>query len=171
MQSGKNPINNKGFTNEALFPHTDRSPLPNPPDYLLNWVIKEPEKEGEILLVPGDKVYRSLQADHPETAKKLLQTEVAFFDGYHKYVDTIIQEKCGHSFFRFRLDNCINYPPSLNQDICVLKAVIEQHIISINPTKGFAYLIDNQRWLHGRNAFQGERIIGRIHIKKGNTLC
>jgi hypothetical protein len=45
----------------------------------------------------------------------------------------------------------------------VLLAAIERHTHTFDLSPGQGYVVDNHRWLHGRDAYHGPRALYRLH--------
>lgn len=162
---GKNKKNSLAFTQLGLYPHTDRSPLENPPKYLLNWTSTASVKGGNSLFVDGHKLYQLLKEYHPSTLQQLKEKVATFSDSINTRTDSIFSKDSQDNItIRFRNDNCVVFDDSVSKAIEILKKIIDQETVSIPLTKGEAYLIDNTRWLHGREPYEGHRVIYRLHI-------
>jgi hypothetical protein len=162
---GSNPKNSRAFTRLGLIPHTDRSTKRVPPKYLLNWVQEPSQHGGEILLTDGNLLYKKMKKEYPSKLK-ILQDKIAFFsDGISSYIAPIFNKNSvGDISIRFRDDNCVFFSDEAKPAILVLKKLICENTNIYTFQAGEGYLLDNTRWLHGRNAYSGHRLICRIHL-------
>jgi hypothetical protein len=44
----------------------------------------------------------------------------------------------------------------------VLRATIDRHAVTLQLRVTQGYVLDNRRWLHGRRAFSGNRVLYRV---------
>jgi hypothetical protein len=165
-KSGKNIKNSRAFTRLHLYPHTDRSPLINPPKYVLNWVKEAALEGGESLLVDGWLLFKEMKDYYPAHLKILQKAIATFTDGINTYIGPIFKSKNQKTIIRFRDDDCVLFSDEAKESIKCLKELIDQHLIVIKLNDGEGYLIDNTRWLHGRNGYSGHRFICRMHIEE-----
>lgn len=167
-KSGKNVRNSRAFTRLSLYPHTDRSPMRKPPRYLLNWVQEAAQHGGETLLVDGWLLYEEMEKDYPKDLS-ILQTSIATFtDGINTHIDSIFKkDERGVISIRFRDDDCVLFADDAKPSVDCLRALIRKNLLTFELKTGDAYLLDNTRWLHGRNAYTGHRLICRLHINEG----
>ncbi|WP_309112798.1 TauD/TfdA family dioxygenase [Saccharothrix sp.] len=47
--------------------------------------------------------------------------------------------------------------------LVTLRAAIDQHVTDLDLSAGQGYILDNHRWLHGRRAFTGHRVVHRVN--------
>lgn len=162
---GENIKNRRAFSNLDLYPHTDRSPTRHPPDILFNWVVKPSLEGGESVLVDGVKIFNYLRLNNPKESDILQEKDVAmFFDGIDSFIGPIFKKKGKRISIRFRNDSCIKIKPHAKYAIECLKKAIFLFKKSYSLGVGDAYLLDNHRFLHGREKYTGERIISRVLI-------
>jgi alpha-ketoglutarate-dependent taurine dioxygenase len=164
-KTGNNQKNSRAFTRMSLVPHTDRSTIINPPKYLLNWVQEKSPYGGETLLLDGKNLYQEIKKEYPQHLKILLDKIAMFSDGINSYISPIFKkQKNGDITIRFRDDNCVSFSDEAKPAVTILQKLISEKSVSYSFEAGEGYLIDNTRWLHGRNAYSGHRLICRIHI-------
>ncbi|MGW4212842.1 TauD/TfdA family dioxygenase [Lentzea sp. NPDC004789] len=53
--------------------------------------------------------------------------------------------------------------PEVNRWIPALRAAIDRHAFEFGLAAGQGYVLDNHRWLHGRRAFTGQRVVHRVN--------
>ncbi len=68
---------------------------------------------------------------------------------------------------RLRLDDLAQFSPEVTRWLPTLRATIHQHTTTFTLAAGQGYVLDNHRWLHGRRAYTGPRVMYRI---TGNPL-
>ena len=159
----------KGFSADALFPHTDQSCLEEPALFLLQVCREQAGTGGSAVLVDGRELYRDLARSFPELLGYLSGPRAAMFsDGRNSHCGAIFQAvEAGGIAVRFRYDSCGFFSPQLAPHIGYLLKLIEKHANRIDLHPGQAYIINNRWWLHGRESFLGEREMWRILLKAG----
>jgi alpha-ketoglutarate-dependent taurine dioxygenase len=149
----------KGFTNDALAPHTDRSTTSNPPAILATAVIEAASRGGRAMLCDGLAMLLTLRAEGltiDDLSKIYLETE----DGSRNGVFDFDGEKCR---IRYRDDNVAH--PQGTASGRVALACLRRFLprgITIDMKEGDGYIVHNHRYLHGRQCFAGDRKIVRI---------
>jgi len=68
---------------------------------------------------------------------------------------------------RLRLDDLAQFSSETMRWLPVLRAAIDRHATVLRLNTGQGYILDNHRWLHGRRAFTGQRVMYRVN---GNPL-
>ncbi len=63
---------------------------------------------------------------------------------------------------RLRLDDLAQFSPQATRALPALRATISRHAITFALAAGQGYVLDNHRWLHGRRAYTGHRVIYRV---------
>lgn len=151
-------INKYGFSNHHLFPHTDRSNMENPPDYAILWCEKAADHGGESTILDAEEYllpvlekanFSAIFAS--ENSPELIQKSL-----YDKETGT----------FRFRNDDFIYFPPSKLHTFNKLLEIIKKNQITLPLKDGHALIVDNQRMLHGRQAFLGNRTMHRVLVHR-----
>lgn len=152
-----------GFSARALAPHTDRSGIVYPPALLAICCSQPAESGGECVLVDGQTVYDDLAANQPDTLKSLFLPRSVQFGGAGGYLGSILSKGIADRIIlRARFDDLAKFSPALNRWILKLSDTIDRHAITFTLRAGEGYILDNHRWLHGRRAFTGQRVIHRI---------
>jgi alpha-ketoglutarate-dependent taurine dioxygenase len=152
-----------GFTTSELVPHTDRSSVEHPPRLLLIACGQAAETGGECILVDGAAVYADLAETEPDAVRALSEPRSALFGGAAGYLGSVFAAQPGNRIsVRLRLDELAKYSAEPERWLGALRAAIDRHVISLALVRGDAYVLDNHRWLHGRQAFSGDRIFYRV---------
>jgi Taurine catabolism dioxygenase TauD, TfdA family len=68
---------------------------------------------------------------------------------------------------RLRLDDLVSFSPEVAEWIPQLTASINRHTFTVTLQRGQGVLLDNHRWLHAREKFEGPRQLYRL---LGNPL-
>ncbi|WP_414167206.1 TauD/TfdA family dioxygenase [Streptoverticillium reticulum] len=151
-----------GFGNGELAPHTERSSVPNPPRLMLLICGTPAHYGGDCLLTDGRAVYTDIAARHREALIALSKPRTAFFgggDGTDTQVFT--DHPDGRVSMRLRLDGLARFSPIVHTYLPSLRNALTTYQIRLPLDAGQGYLLDNQRWLHARDAFIGPRLCWR----------
>lgn len=163
---GNNKKNSIAFTTQRLNLHTDRSPLETPPNLIMNWICVKNCTGGQAILVDGYKIFEEIKLKHKDILNILMNPEIACFtDGIDTFTGPIFYTDSSNKLsVRFRYDQCSFFKLEAKKSIVLFQKIAEKlaHIIDFNIGSG--YIINNNRWLHGRSHFEGSRMIRRIHI-------
>jgi hypothetical protein len=65
---------------------------------------------------------------------------------------------------RYRADGLVKFSPEVTPWLPLLRDVIDRHTISLALEPGHGYVLHNHRWLHGRTAFTGNRVMHRLSL-------
>ncbi|MFI5705210.1 TauD/TfdA family dioxygenase [Streptomyces xanthochromogenes] len=151
-----------GLSNGELAPHTERSGLPRPPRLMLLVCASAPALGGECLLTDGQAVHQDLATHHPEALDLLSAPNTAYFgDGAGHATQVFTRYPSRRVAIRLRLDALARWSPLVEPHLPHLRSAIQRHQIVLPLRFGQAYLLDNTRWLHGRTAFSGDRLMWR----------
>jgi alpha-ketoglutarate-dependent taurine dioxygenase len=152
----------QGYTSEALYPHTDRSGLQDPPRYVFLSFIQTAGVGGESIFVDGNSVVNSLMRDDPDLVDILLNEECLFHRGGQRLCSPILSDFNGRFEWRFRFDQHGFFPRKLVESFVRLDKAFKFNTVFRQMSAGEAWIIDNKRFLHGRTAFIGEREAWRV---------
>lgn len=155
--------NGKGFSTEALFPHTDRSGLTSPPRILMNLFVRNAGIGGKAILCPASAIIDHLVENDPGAMDALKATGTVFSRKGQLLQAPILQVLAqGDFLFRFRNDDGIYIPaPMLKAFSGICNAIEKAATLSVFEP-GSGYLVNNHKVLHGRTGFIGEREVWRI---------
>ncbi|GGR34835.1 hypothetical protein GCM10010251_58820 [Streptomyces aurantiogriseus] len=151
-----------GFGNGPLEPHTERSGTPNPPRLMLLVCGQAAVTGGECLLTDGQSVHSDLFTRERDAGVALAQPRTAFFgagDGHATQVFTVHDDL--RVSVRLRFDGLARWNPIVQPYLPQLRAAAIRHQARIPLAPGQGYLLDNERWLHARRAFTGDRLFWR----------
>jgi hypothetical protein len=151
-----------GFSCRGLSPHTDRSSVERPPGLVLAVCSREPAAGGEFVLVDGQMVYDELAATDLAALDALCAPRSALFGGADGHLGSVFSSLCGVVAIRLRLDGLVRFAPTVTPHLPALRGAIDQHTSMLPLRAGTGYVINNQRWLHGRCPFQGPRVLYRV---------
>ncbi|MFJ4656236.1 TauD/TfdA family dioxygenase [Nocardia sp. NPDC088792] len=155
----------EGFGTGSLLPHTDRSGVPEPPALLLVVCGRKSVTGGECIAIDGRAVYSDLAENWPGAVEALTQPRTALFGGASGHLGSVFEQaKGGRIRVRYRRDGLVQYSPDITRWLPTLDAAIERHMIRFKLEPGQGYVLHNHRWLHGRSAFTGERIMYRLSL-------
>ncbi|GAA2313315.1 TauD/TfdA family dioxygenase [Streptomyces nigrescens] len=149
-----------GLGNGELDPHTERSGLPHPPRLMLLVCAQPADRGGECLLTDGRSVHADLlHHKGGEAADALSLPRTAYFgagDGHAAQV--LSPHSGGRMAIRLRFDALARWSPMVQPHLPDLKAAALRYQQPLPLKPGQGYLLDNERWLHARTAFVGDRV-------------
>lgn len=147
------------YSTAGLPPHTDGTSMPTPPRLIFLACQAQAGEGGESQLIDGRAVYRTLAGHHPAELAALSKLGSAVFNGRPA---SVFERVGGRIMVRCRFDDLVEYSPAASAAVPALKAAIAEHTDSVHLAPGQGYVIDNSRWIHGRAAFAGERVMLRV---------
>jgi hypothetical protein len=158
--------NADGFGRRELMAHTDRSGIPDPPALMMLTCAVQALAGGATRLTDGLAVHDDLSATCPESLQALSRARTALFGGVSGYLGAVFTPAAGRGparvAIRLRLDDLVSFSPGVAEWIPRLAASIERHTCTVTLHSGQGLLLDNHRWLHARDTFEGPR---------GCTVC
>jgi alpha-ketoglutarate-dependent taurine dioxygenase len=156
----------QGFSGQALFPHTDRSCLESPPHLILLVCAQQSEEGGVTTMVDGPELMEALKCDFPELLQEMCSPAAACFDdGEYRYKGPLFENaRDGSTCVRLRNDRLAFFSAPLADKLKELYSVILAMTRRFELQAGQAYVVNNRRWLHGREAFKGDREMWRYLI-------
>lgn len=117
-------------------------------------------------MIDGCSVYNDLAMNNPEAAHALSQPRTALFGGAAGYLGSIFEHaQRGRIRVRYRNDGLVKYSPEITRFLPVLTASIKRHTTCFTLEPGQGYVLHNHRWLHGRTAFTGDRVMYRLSLE------
>jgi alpha-ketoglutarate-dependent taurine dioxygenase len=149
-------IKKYGFTNQSLFPHTDRSNMLIPPEIVILRCEKKADIGGETLLFDAEE--KLLPVLNQVNFSAIFTSE----NDEVEYKGSLYDAE--KEVFHFRADAFIH----INQETISMysKAVeiIKDNTISFDLPEDSAIIIDNRKIFHGRKSFVGDRVIHRVLV-------
>ena len=156
------------FTDAELIPHTDGTSLPDPPGLLLLTCQQPASHGGTTLLADAVRITATLAGQHPAALRALSAPRAAYFGAAGGHLGPVCEPAGpGRARIRLRLDNLAMFSADATPVIPLLRAVITQHLYTVQLRAGQGMLVSNTRWLHGRDRYTGPRVMLRI---LGNPL-
>ncbi len=152
-----------GFSACALNPHTDRSGIANPPALLMMSCGQPATSGGECVVIDGKAVYDDLAESTPKALKALSAPRSVLFGGAAGHLGSVFTRIGDRLAIRLRLDDLAQFSPEVTRLLPILRAAIDRHAGMFRLDAGQGYILDNYRWLHGRRAFSGQRVMYRVN--------
>jgi len=148
-----------GFTNSYLSLHTDRSTLKVVPNILIFYCKTNDCVGGESILVDGKDLINYFQTKYSETNCPLFYNNSVIFSDNSSFYKGSIFEKIGNKSYqlRFRNDEFSFFNPNVHSFLQEFYEVMEDKKVEFKLKKNQGYIINNNRYLHGRKGFNGKR--------------
>jgi hypothetical protein len=157
-----------GFSSAGLHPHTERSGVAEPPRLVMLCCINPGASGGASQLVDGALLYQEVALADPAMLHILTAPRSVFFGGAAGYLGSVFENVgAGRMTIRFRLDDLAQFSPEVTQVLPLLTSLIHEHASTADLGQSEGFVLDNTRWLHGRNPYTGSRTMLRI---LGNPL-
>lgn len=152
-----------GFTDRELWPHTEGSAVGRPPRVLMLACLRPAQTGGRSHLVDGRDLYDEIARTEPAMLAALSKPRSAYFGGGSGHLGAVFEQTTeGGITVRLRLDELARFTPMSMPSIDRLRALVQQHTIPVDLREGHGYILLNDRWLHGRTRFTGNRMMLRI---------
>ncbi|MGN9805586.1 TauD/TfdA family dioxygenase [Micromonospora sp. L32] len=152
-----------GFTDRQLWPHTDGSAVCRPPRVLMLACLRPAQIGGSSHLVDGRDLYDEIARTEPAMLAALSKPRSACFGGGPGHLGAVFEQTTeGRTAVRLRLDELARFAPMLALSIDRLRVLVEQLTIPVDLRECQGYVLVNDRWLHGRTGFAGNRLMLRI---------
>ncbi|MEU4476482.1 TauD/TfdA family dioxygenase [Micromonospora sp. NPDC023966] len=152
-----------GFTDRELWPHTEGSAVCRPPRVLMLACLRPAQTGGRSHLVDGRELYDGIARTEPAMLAALSTPRSAYFGGGSGHLGAVFQQTTeGQIVVRLRLDELARFSPMLLPSIDRIRALVQQQTIPVDLREGHGYILLNDRWLHGRTGFTGNRLMLRI---------
>jgi alpha-ketoglutarate-dependent taurine dioxygenase len=157
-----------GFSDRELPPHTEGSALVRPPRVLILICARPARVGGHTILVDGGDVYDHIAADDPAMLDALCTPRSVYFGGSCGHLGSLFQKTPGgRVVVRMRLDDLVRFSPTVAPYVGRLRHIIDRRVHPVTLAEGDGFIVLNDRWLHGRTQFTGDRAMLRI---LGNPL-
>lgn len=155
-----------GFTAQALPPHTDCSDEEHPAELVIMTCIRPGRYGGECVIVDGQAVYAELATAAPDALVDLSAPRSALFGGSAGLLGAVFELGAdGLVGVRLRLDELARFAPLAQRWIPLLRRTIDHCALSFPLSAGAGYIVNNRRFLHGRRAFAGHRMMCRALVR------
>jgi TfdA family taurine catabolism dioxygenase TauD len=152
-----------GFTDRELWPHTEGSAVDPPPRILIVCCARPAERGGRVHLIDGSDLYQQISGSNPAMLTALAAPRSAFFGGGSGHLGAIFEKADEDRIvIRLRFDDLIRFSPTVAPFIVPLRGLTQSHVVTYNPGEGDGYILLNDRWLHGRTSFFGDRRMMRL---------
>lgn len=154
-------LSGQGFTRNHLPLHVDGAAEPTPPPIILLYMKVAPAFGGTPKLVDGKSVCRSL---HQDEFAALSHPQAADIGRPPSLLPVLESTSPGRIIIRFRGDG-LTVPRRDHFTHMALKAfesLCARDAVDLPLSSGEGYLIHNHRWLHGRAAYSGDRVVWRL---------
>jgi alpha-ketoglutarate-dependent taurine dioxygenase len=151
-----------GFGHDELTVHTEASTVEDPPQLMMLFCAQPATSGGQCRLVDGARLHHELAARDPDLLAELSTPRSALFGGSTGHLGAVFDDRNGRTVVRLRLDDLVQFSPQITRRLPNLRALLRGFEISIRLARGNGYLLCNTRWLHGRTAFTGQRLMYRL---------
>lgn len=148
-----------GLGSGELEAHTDRASVPDPPRLVFFVCLRPAAEGGDVLLADGRDVLGSLSGDGREAALMLAKPRTAYYGagaGHASQVFTVHAD--GRVSIRLRQDGLARWSPMVQPYLPTLRRAIAGCQRRLRLSTGQGYIVNNQRWLHARHGFSGDRL-------------
>lgn len=152
---------NLGFGSGPLAVHTDGAQHAQPAGMLIMSCAKPAVTGGETVVVDMAAVHDTLAAVAPTLLTRLYRPECRF-GGKAAVWRPVFCRTGTRVSARWRDDALAAFSPDIAPHLPLLREIINRHRITVPLAYGQAVILSNTRFLHGRNAFDGDRLMLRI---------
>jgi alpha-ketoglutarate-dependent taurine dioxygenase len=149
-----------GFGRGELTVHTESSAAEHPPQLMMLLCAAGALSGGECRLVDGARLHQELIARDADLLAGLTAPGGVHFGGGQ--FGSVFATAGDRTVVRFRLDELAQFPPRLIRRLPDLRALLRELEVCVPLAPGVGYLLCNTRWMHGRAAFTGERLVYRL---------
>ncbi|GAB3862138.1 TauD/TfdA family dioxygenase [Dactylosporangium cerinum] len=153
---------NLGFGHRQLSLHTESSARQHPPALMVLYCASAASAGGACQLLDGAELVRELAQHDPELLALLCAPRSVLFGGAAGHLGSVLTVADTRMSIRLRLDELAQFSPVLAHRLPDLRKVLTDLMITIRLRPGSGYALSNTRWLHGRSAFTGDRIMYRL---------
>lgn len=156
----------EGLSNAELTLHTDRSGEKSPPELMFFVCKKQAIVGGETFLVDGKEVLQIMSKEYQNDYEQILENNSVIYGGADElyYGSMINKLSNGNYSIRFRFDELGYFSSNTYNAVQRLLQVMKEKAFKLRLKENQGYLIKNDRVLHGRTNFQGEREMHRLLV-------
>ena len=159
---GRASSSGAGFGRGALALHTDQAGAPDPPRFVLVMCERESRTGGDVVLADGQEAVLRMAEHELEILLGRKQVTYRGPEGYTYEGPVIQQTESTHWSIRLRSDVHASLCEVAGLAIHSLRRAALSSCSVRRLAVGEGYLVQNGRWLHGRNAFRGHRRVVRV---------
>jgi alpha-ketoglutarate-dependent taurine dioxygenase len=146
------------LTAGPLKPHTDGSGNRIVPKYVALWCFRNEGVGGECAMADGQAVIKDLLTENPWVVDRLSSQNAAVFkSGTEQYDGPVVWNDGEHWRIRLRIDSNGFFSAEALHAVAILREAIAARTFTFPLEAGDGYVIDNQRYIHGRLTFNGTR--------------
>jgi hypothetical protein len=149
-----------GFSDRELHPHTEGSALAQPPGVLILICMRPARAGGHSVLVDGRRLYDDIARDDRGMLAVLSAPRSAYFGGGSGHLASVFEPATDGRI-------TVRFSPVLTRHVDRLRHVVERQARMLRLAEGEGFALLNDRWLHGRTQFTGDRAMLRM---LGNLL-
>lgn len=155
-----------GFSRRELLAHTDGSGVAAPPALMMLACVLQAPVGGATRLADGLAVYADLAVNCPASLQALSRAQSVLYGGPGGHLGAVFTPVPSlgpdRVAIRLRLDELGFFSPDVARWIPQLEAAIERQTITTTLLPGQGLILDNYRWLHARDTFEGARRLYRL---------
>lgn len=141
---------------------------------MIFYCVQPAKKGGESLFLDAKKLYHFLQKEDPVMLQKLLAPHSVIFGsifGGNQFSGSVFQHgDGGRMMVRFRFDNLGYYTAPLVKHLSQLLELMQTQSATLALQQYQGYVLKNDRWLHGRTPFAGDRKAYRLLVNSNQFL-
>ncbi len=147
-----------GLAAGPLRPHTDGSGNDVVPKYITLWCSRNEGVGGECTMTDAAAVIEDLLRINPWVVDMLSGDNAAIYkSGNEQYAGPVIWKDNETWRIRLRIDSNGYFSAEALHAVDVFREAIAARTFTFPLEPGEGYVIDNERYLHGRLTFNGER--------------
>jgi hypothetical protein len=152
-----------GFGDRELHPHTEGSVMAEPPRVLVLMCVRPASVGGHSVLVDGKQVYDDVAGEDSTMLTALSTKGSARFGGTPGFLGSVFEPAPNDRIrIRLRLDDLVCFSPTASRFVDRLRSVVDCRTRIRRLAAGEGFVVLNDRWLHGRTRFDGERTMLRV---------
>lgn len=152
-----------GFGDSELHPHTEGTALTRPPRMLILICQRPAHEGGDSIVVDGRDLYDTLASEDPGMLTALCADRSVYFGHGRGHLGRVFEPAPdGRVTIRLRLDGLVRFSSAVAHYAEGLRRMVEQRVRTLRLVEGEGFALLNNRWLHGRTQFTGNRIMLRV---------
>lgn len=152
-----------GFSDRQLWPHTDGTAVERPARVVMLGCLRPAQAGGRSHIVDGRALYEQIAQTDPIMLSALTTPRSAHFGSGSGHLGAVFQHiGRDRMAIRIRFDALTRFSPTVAPYIDRLRELVCARALTLDLREGEGYVLLNDRWLHGRSQFTGERIMLRL---------